>query len=263
MRKTTVASLTVIALALAAIVGGFQSGVSNAPVSPIVKLRPMATPSVKPVRSGSSDAEINDSFSDDDVVIDRPILEQEHWIPASLSVVVGLSGTNAALDGAFLRLGMPVALDLDPHASDAQLTAQYVADAHQTLFIHVTAPPNDDTLARLRDRFGAFVGVASHGSEGMPQALAGTGLAFFDERGDADRAEFARNNVRLWQRDTTVDDRTGNAYIVFMLNRAALRSRKAGRLVALMRPLPDTLAALQAFAGTRSAQIVSLNEGGP
>lgn len=263
MRKTSIVSLAVIALALSAIVGGYASGVANAPVSPIVKLHPTGAHAVTPKRGVSSDSSVNDAFSDDDVVIERPILEQEHWIPASLSVVVGLCGDNAALDGAFLRLGMPVALDVDPHARDADRTARYAADEHQLLFIHVTAPPSDDTLARLRDRFGKFAGVASRTSVGMANALNGSGLIFLDERGDADRAEFAQNNVRIIQRDTTVDDRTGNAYITFMLDRAAMRSRRVGRLVALMRPLPNTLAALQAFAGTRSAQIVALTETPP
>lgn len=263
MRKTTVFSLTVIALSLAAILGGYMSGVNGAPVSPIVKLKPMPSPSVRAVRSGSSDSGISDAFSDDDVVIERPYVEQTHWIPATLSVVVGLCGDNAALDGAFLRLGMPVALDVDPHARDADRTARYVAAEHQLLFIHVTTAPSQDTLLRLRDRFGSYAGVASRTDEGMPQALNGTGLAFFDERGDANRAEFAQNNVPIIQRDATVDDRTGNAYITFMLDRAALRSRRAGRLVVLMRPLPNTLAALTAFAGTRSAEIVSLTGSGP
>jgi polysaccharide deacetylase 2 family uncharacterized protein YibQ len=263
MRKTSVVSLTVIALATASIVGGYVSGASNAPVSPIVKLHPMPSPSVKAVRNGSSDSSVIDAFSDDDVVIDRPILEQSHWIPASLSVVVGLCGDNAAIDGSFLRLGMPVALDVDPHARDADRTARYTDDEHQLLFIHVASPPSDDTLARLRDRFGKFAGVASRNSVGMANALNGSGLIFLDERGDADRSEFEHNNVRIIQRDTTVDDRTGNAYITFMLDRAAMRSRRAGRLVALMRPLPNTLTALGEFAGTRSAQIVALTEGGP
>lgn len=263
MRKTTAASLAVIALSLAAIAGGYMSGVSNAPVSPIVKLKPMPSPSVRAVRNGSSDSGVDDAFSDDDVVVDRPVVEQTHWISPSLSLVVGLCGDNAALDGAFLRLGMPVALDVDPHARDADRTARYVNAEHQLLFIHVTSPPSQDTLLRLRDRFGAFAGVASRNSEGMPQVLNGTGLTFLDERGDADRAEFAQNHVAIVQRDTTVDDRTANAYITFMLDRAAMRSRRVGRLVVLMRPLPNTLAALQAFAGTRSAQIVSLTENGP
>ncbi len=260
MRKTTVASLAVIGLAASAILGGYVSGEATAPVSPIVKLHSAASPSVKAVRQGSSDSAVEDVFSQDTVVIDRPILEQDRWVPASLSVVVGLCGESAALDGAFLRLGYPVALDIDPHARDAERTARYVAAEHQTLFIHVTSPPTQETLDDFRNRFAAFAGVASRTSEGMPQALAGTGLAFFDERGDADRAEFDRNHVAIVQRDTTVDDRTGAAYIAFMLDRAAMRSRKAGRMVALMRPLPSSLAALQKFASTRSAEFAGVTE---
>lgn len=256
--RSTIVSLSIIGLALSAIVGGYVSGAANAPVSPIVKLHVAPPQNTRPVRSGSSDAAVADVFSDDDVVIDRPILAQAHWIPASLAVVVGLCGDSAAIDGAFLRLGMPVALDVDPHARDADRTVRYVAQEHQTLFIHVNAPPSQQTLVELRNRFGSFMGVASRTSEGMPEALNGSGLVFFDERGDADRAAFQQNGVQLVQRDTTVDDRTGSAYIRFMLERAALRSRKAGRMVALMRPLPSTLSALTSFAGTRSVEMVSL-----
>ena len=258
--RSTVVSLSVIGLALSAIIGGYASGVSNAPVSPIVKLRPAPSPSVHAVRSGSSDTAVADVFSNDEVVIDRPILPQSHWIPASLSVVVGLCGDSAAIDGAFLRLGLPVALDVDPHARDAERTARYVAQEHQVLFIHVNDPPSQQTLVDLRNRFGQFAGIASRTSEGMPQALNGSGLVFFDERGDADRGDFATNGVQIVQRDTTVDDRTGAAYVRFMLDRAAMRSRKAGRMVALMRPLPSTLTALTTFAGTRSAEMVSLTQ---
>ena len=260
MRKTTVASLAVIGLALASIISGYVSGEATAPVSPIVKLHPAASPSVKAVRQGSSDSAVEDVFSNDDVVIERPILAQDHWVPASVAVVVGLCGESAALDGAFLRLGFPVALDLDPKARDADRTALYVSEEHQTLLIHVDEPPSQATLDEFHNRFGAYAGLASRTSEGMPQTLAGTGLVFFDERGDADRAEFDQNHVPLVQRDTTVDDRTGAGYIAFMLDRAAMRSRKAGRMVALMRPLPSSLAALQKFMTTRSAQFASVTD---
>jgi polysaccharide deacetylase 2 family uncharacterized protein YibQ len=259
--RSTVVSLSIIGLALSAIIGGYASGVSNAPVSPIVKLHPAPSPSVHAVRSVSADAPVADVFSDDEVVIDRPILPQAHWVPASLSVVVGLCGDSAAIDGAFLRLGMPVALDVDPHARDAERTAKYVTQEHQTLFIHVGTAPSQQTLVDLRNRFGQFAGVASRTSEGMPQALNGTGLVFFDERGDADnRADFETNGVQIVQRDTTVDDRTGAPYVRFMFERAAMRSLKAGRMIVLMRPLPSTLAALTAFAGTRSAEMMSLTQ---
>ena len=139
--RSTVVYVSVIGLALSAIIGGYASGVSNAPVSPIVKLHPAPSPSVHAERAVSADAPVGDLFSDDDVVIDRPILPQAHWIPASLSVVIGLCGDSAAIDGAFLRLGMPVALDVDPHARDAERTARYVADG-ASAFIHVNAPPS-------------------------------------------------------------------------------------------------------------------------
>ena len=92
----------------------------------------------------------------------------------------------------------------------------------------------------------------------MATALAGTGLEFFDERGDADPAPFVAAHVRFVTRDATVDDRSAETYIEFMLARAAERSEHEGRLTVLMRPLPASLAALDAFLQTRSVQIAAL-----
>jgi polysaccharide deacetylase 2 family uncharacterized protein YibQ len=95
----------------------------------------------------------------------------------------------------------------------------------------------------------------------MPQALAHTGLAFLDERGDADARGFAALGVAVYSRDATADDCTAASYIAFMLQRAAMRSQRQGRLVVLMRPLARSLDALGAFVRTRSAQIVPLTQG--
>ena len=128
------------------------------------------------------------------------------------------------------------------------------------MLIHVGTAPSKATLAGLSQRFGHIDGIASRDSTGMPDALRGTGLLFFDERGDADSHEFAMTGVRFTGRDTTVDDRSSPSYISFMLDRAAMRSQREGRMVVLMRPLPNSLAALTEFLGTRSAQIVALTQ---
>ena len=94
----------------------------------------------------------------------------------------------------------------------------------------------------------------------MPRALRATGLLFFDERGDADARSFVMTGVRVVSRDATVDDHSSPSYISFMLDRAALRSEREGRVVVLMRPLPNSLAALTGFLETRSAQIVALTQ---
>lgn len=258
--RTAAVSLVVIALALAAIVAGYLSGQAGAHPEQIVVLHPSASPDVHAVFRGASDAPIVDLFSSDDVVIDRPSRDMSSWQPERLSIVVGLCGDSLALDGEFLQLGLPLAIDLDPHGADAVKVARYVHANGLTLLIHVQAAPSRSTLASLRARFGAIDGIASRASAGMARALAGTGMFFFDERGRADPVPFLENGVRLLQRDATVDDRSSPSYISFMLERAAMRSTREGTLVVLMRPLPNSLAALTSFLGTRSAQIVTLTQ---
>lgn len=262
MRKTTAVSLTVIALALAAILGGYFSGQAGARPPEVVTLHPAPSPgaSVHPVSAGSSDSPVVDLFSDDDVVVDRARAAASAWLPERLSVVVGLAGESAALDGEFLRLGLPVAFDLDPHGNEADRVARYVTSQGLVLLIHVNVVPSPATLKGLQRRFGRIDGLASQTTQGMADALRGTGLLFFDERGDGDAASFAENGVRYVARDARVDDHSSPSYITFMLQRTALRSERQGRMVILMRPLPNSLAALSSFLGTRSAQIVALTQ---
>ncbi len=258
--RTTSVSLVVIALALAAILAGFLSGQAGTHPPQIVVLHPVASPSVHAVMHGYSDSPIVDLFSDDDVVVDRAQAASTSWFPQRLSIVVGLCGQSAALDAQFLRLGLPLAIDLDPHGSDAGRVAEFVSAQGLALLIHVGSAPSKAALTGLMKRFGHIDGIASRSSSGMVDALRGTNLLFFDERGIADPHAFALTGVRFVARDTTVDDRSSPAYISFMLGRAAIRSQREGRMVVLMRPMPNSLAALTEFLGTRSAQIVTLTQ---
>jgi polysaccharide deacetylase 2 family uncharacterized protein YibQ len=260
MRKTNAVSLAFIAVALAAICGGYVSGAAGARPPQVVLLHPVASPNVHAVQHGYSDSPTVDLFSDDDVVVDRSHSANSSWLPQRLSIVVGLCGSSLAVDGEFLRLGLPIAIDLDPRAGDAVRVAHYVSQAGPVLLIHVNNPPSQAVLETLLHRFGRFEGIASRSSAGMAEALRGTGLMFFDERGDADPAQFAGSGVHVVSRDARVDDRSSPSYISFMLNRAAVRSQREGRVVILMRPLPNSLAALSDFLGTRSAEIVALTQ---
>jgi hypothetical protein len=162
------------------------------------------------------------------------------------------------VDAEFLRLGFPVAFVIDPHAGQAAKVAQLVRGAGQLLFVQVAGAPSDAALEGLRSRLGPFDGVAARDATGMAAALRGTGLTFFDERGDAGTAAFAASHVALIQRDVTADDRTGTGYVTFMLERAAALSRRVGPLVVLLRPLPTSLAALRGFAAAHDVQMVAL-----
>lgn len=259
MRSTTV-WLAVIGLALAAIIAGYFSGQAGTRPPSLAQLRPHASPSVKAVLHGASDAVVADVFSDDDVVVERPALTSSTWLPQRLSFVVGLVGDSASIDATFLRLDLPMAFDLDPHAPEALSVAKLIHEAGGVLLVHVAQAPSRAALTSLRAQFGAIDGVASRAAAGAPLALAGTGLWFFDESGDADPAPFRDAGVPFVARDATIDDRTAPSYIAFMLDRAAIRSQRQGRLVVLLRPMPNSLAALSNFARTRSAQIVALTQ---
>lgn len=257
--RTTAISLALIAVALAAIVAGYASGQAGTHPPAVVILHPSASPWVRAVLRGASDAVVDDLFSNDEVVVDRANTRASSYAER-LAIVIGLCGESAPLDGQFLALGLPLTLDLDPHGTDAERSARYAHESNALLLIHVASPPSASTLAALRRRFGSFDGIASRVSAGMPQALARTGLFFFDERGDALEAPFTAAGVRLLARDATVDNRASPAYIAFMLDRAAIRSRSQGPLAVLMRPVPDSLEALETFAQTRSAELVALTQ---
>jgi len=258
--RSTVVSLAVIGLALAAIVAGYFSGQAGTRPPSVVQLRPRASPSVKAVLHGASDSAVDDVFSDDDVVVDRPAMTVSTWLPQRLSFVVGLVGDSPSVDATFLRLDLPLAYDLDPHASDALSVAKLIHEEGAMLLVHLAQAPSRAAIVSLRAEFGEIDGVASRSSQGAAHALAGTGLWFFDERGDADPAPFRDAGVPFVSRDATIDDRTAPSYIAFMLDRTAIRSQRQGRLVVLLRPMPNSLAALSDFVRTRSAQIVTLTQ---
>jgi polysaccharide deacetylase 2 family uncharacterized protein YibQ len=251
-------SVVVIALALAAIVAGFVSGQTASHPPPIVTLQRVVVATAPMRRNGKADIEVTDLFSDDDVVVERPLVSAPNWLPEHLTVVVGLCGQSVAVESRFIQLGLPVAFDLDPAAIEAVKFAQLVRTAGDPLYVHVDSAPTHSQLEALRERVGPFDGIASRNSTGMAQALSGSHVVFFDERGDADSHAFASNGVRLVRRDVTVDNRGESSYVSYMLARAADRSARAGPLVVLMRPLPTSLAALAQFTRSRNIELATI-----
>jgi len=142
--RSTIVSLTFIGLALAAIVAGYLSGQVGTRPPSVVQLHPHASPSVKAVFHDASDSTVYDAFSNDDVVVERPALGGSNWLPQRLTFVVGLVGESAAIDATFLRLNLPIAYDLDPHAAEALRVAKLIHDQGGVLLIHVTNPPSFD-----------------------------------------------------------------------------------------------------------------------
>jgi len=252
--------LAVIALALAAIIGGFVSGSATAPHLAHRSAAPRVAASVHAVLGDPSDAAINDIFSQDDVVIDRPQRATTRWLAPQIAIVVGLCGNSPSNESPFMQMNVPVAFDIDPSAPQATDVAQLAHEAGDEVLVHLGTAPSQSQLAQLRKRFPGLIGVASRSSEGFVQALDGTGLLFFDERGDADAADFTGAGIPVAQRDATVDDRTARSYIRFMLARAVQRSQREGRSVVLMRPRTNSLDALKAVIATRSVQFVPLTQ---
>lgn len=251
--RTASLSLVVIGLALAAIVAGFLGGRASSHPPATVALHREAPPSDIPAREAvvgdllrpASDSATDDAFATDDAVVERP--GSTAISPPHLCVVIGLAGDSAVIDAQFLRLNVPVAFDLDPSAPDARTFADLVRRSGNVLFVHVGTAPTNAQLSSERARIGSFDGVSSRNAAGMAHALAGTGLVFFDESGDADTAEFSRAGVSSISRDATVDDRTAQSYIEYMLERTAMRASREGRLVVFMRPHPNSLHALERF----------------
>jgi polysaccharide deacetylase 2 family uncharacterized protein YibQ len=250
--------LAVIALALAAIAGGYLSGNASAPQLHAASKQPRVSASIHAVLHDPSDASVRDTFSEDDVVVDRSQRTHGRWLHPDLSVVVGLCGSPSADDAAFMEVKAPVAFDVDPTAAQAAEVISLARQYHDVVLLHLDRAPTLAELARLRKRFGAFDGIASRSSYGFVQALDGMGLLFFDERGDADADDFSRAGIPIVQRDETVDDRTARSYIRFMLARAIERSSRDGRSVVFMRPQEHSLDELQALVATRSVQFTAL-----
>jgi polysaccharide deacetylase 2 family uncharacterized protein YibQ len=204
-------------------------------------------------------ASATDAFAQDDVVVDRPRAPLAQFERERLALVVGLCGNSIAKESGFLHLGSPVAIVVDPGAPEAAAFSQIVREAGDALFVQAGAPPSPARLTLLHRLLGAFDGIAGRNATGMAAALRGTGLAFFDERGDsANDLDFATAHVSLIRRDVTADDRASAGYVTFMLERAAALSRRTGPVVIFARPLPATLHALQTFATSRNVQMVVL-----
>ncbi len=241
-------------LALAAILGGILGVGSPRVVSVAVAAHRVL------FRSGeraAPDVAPSDAFVRDAVVVERAQPPAEHWQRDRLALVVAPGGASRALGERFLHLGIPVAFVVDPHALQAAAMARAVRAASQMLYVQVGKAPSASPLAALRLAIGAFDGVASRDARGMPEALADTGLAFFDERGTADPASFVGQGVTLVRRDVTVDDVPRTAYVAYMLREALDRSRRYGEQVVLMRPTGASLAALRSVLADGGAEFAS------
>lgn len=253
---------TLIGGALAAIGAGYAQATVQTQPPPIAQLRSSAgvVPTPAPaVRTEPQTQTLEDAFAGDDVVVDRARKPPAQWQSEQLQLVVGVCGASVAAESGFLRLHYPIAFIVDPKALQARAFANLVRSNGDALLIQAGEPPSPQTLAALRRTIGQFDGIASRNPAGMALALHGTGLAFFDERGEAANASaFASEAVPLVRRDVTADNRSGIGYVTFMLGQAAALSRRTGPVVVFVRPLPSTLAALTAFGTTHEVRMIAL-----
>jgi len=252
--------LVLIGGASAAIGAGFVQASLTTHPPPLAQLRvaPRSEARVRPAPpfAGDADRTAQDAFAQDDVVVARVRTVQEQWQRAKVAAFVAECGTSVAAIAGFLRLGVPVAFVVDPAARNAETVASVVRDAGQSLFVQAQRAPDAAAIADLRRQLGPFDGVAGRNDAGMAAALQATGLAYFDERGNADPRSFQRYGVPLVRRDVTADDRSREAYVAFMLERAAALSRRAGTVVVLLRPLPSSASALRDFLAAHDVQMV-------
>lgn len=216
----------------------------------VAKARPAST--AKPHPSSAA-------FGDDwDVVVDRAPSPNADG-SARVAVVVGPCGTNAALDAAFAHVDLPIGMVIDPQGADAVAAATLARSQRKPFYLQVGTVPSPAAIGVLLERFDGAAGFASPDERGMATALAGTGLTYVDERGDADPARFAKAGTALIRRDLTVDDRDATGFVSFMLERAVVLGAARGRAVAWMRPRTSSLQALRAFAKRHASELVALS----
>ncbi len=250
-----------IALALTAIVAGYRSTrtVSVPRAARATTRDPRrATPADRAqFRADGPSAAVNDSFARDPVTVAHSGAAGVRWRRERLLVMVVGIGWSLPLESAFLASHLPLGFVIDPSAPYAIRAAALARAAGRSVYLQVARAPSPGQLAQLHVRFGRFAGVASRAPAGMARALQGAGLEFFDERGTADPAAFARAGVPLLQRAVTADDRTQPGYVRFMLRRAADVAQRFGPTVVLVRPFPTTLRALQALDGRSGIELVA------
>jgi hypothetical protein len=197
------------------------------------------------------------SFGNDwDVVVDRGSSPNADG-SARVAVVVGPCGTDPAIDAAFARMDVPIGIVIDPKGNDAVAAAALARSQRKPFYLQIGGVPSPAAIGSLLKRFDGAAGFASPAGRGMATALAGTGLAYVDELGDADPAAFAKAGTPLIRRDLTVDDRDAAGFVSFMLERAVVLGAARGRAVAWMRPRASSLQALRAFANQHAPDLVA------
>jgi polysaccharide deacetylase 2 family uncharacterized protein YibQ len=152
---------------------------------------------------------------------------------------------------------------IDPDASAAQTLADAAAAAGKTSFVQVAAPLTLSRVQTLRAQFPHASGVAarlqSAPSRDVLRNLREQHLAVLDEYGDANvHKAFRTAGVAYVSRTITVDDHLQSAYVQYMLGQAVHLGR-GSKAIVMMRPLPDTLRALQTVIADARSDAVAFD----
>ncbi len=241
-----------------AIVYGALTNGASAQSHEAPRARPLVREVIAAVRA-PADA-LHDPFAQDDVVVER--IATTHGISNTGSIVVAIAecGRNAALDDLAVALPFPAVLIVDPNGRDAKRAATLAYDRGKAVYVQTDDVPPESVLAQWRREFARFDGIASLRWEGASARLGGSGIAFFDERGDADAMRFGADGVALLRRDVTIDDRSEQGYIGYMLHQAFQSAHRVGRAVVFARAQGATLRVLGESAAAAASDGITFED---
>lgn len=230
-----------------ALLGGYFSGRAAAP--PLVFETPAPDPGVTGVLQQNETAD-DDFAGDAAVVADAPGGEIDK--DSRLSFVLVDCGQSVPLESLFLRLGVPLALVVDPVEPAAHATAAQARQFGKMVFVQAALPLSAHDIRALQDEFPGIAGIAirvdrQRIDNGVLRALRDAGLRLFDEYGGyrSVQKRAVAAGVRYLRRTITIDDDLEPSYVAYMLDEAVRLGRGSGAVV-MARPFPGTLHALEA-----------------
>ncbi|MHB8461844.1 MAG: hypothetical protein ACYDA1_04295 [Vulcanimicrobiaceae bacterium] len=184
-----------------------------------------------------------DRFADDPVVVPCATMNAAPLHNPMLRLFLVGAGQNQISDHDLFSLSVPSAVVVVPKGRDAKNVVRRAQQYGSPVFIQLDGALGSRQIQQDRARFGGIAGYAGRDASAARMALAGSGLSFFDERGDAAAASYRAAGIRYFGRAVTADNDEGNGYISFMLKRAVTMSRSCGPLNVLMRANHNSLKA--------------------
>ena len=232
-----IVSVVVIIAAIIVIVAG---AVQNRAVEHKREVIRRTTPDGMAPRSGVRNI---DRFANDPVVVPCATMNAAPLHNPMLRLFLVGAGQNQASDHDLFSLSVPSAVVVVPQGHDAKNVVRRAQQYGSPVFLQLDGRLQAGQIQRDRARFGAIAGYAGRDASAAREALSGSGLSFFDERGDAAAGAYRAAGIRYFGRSVTADNDEGSGYIAFMLKRAVTMSRSCGALNVLMRANHNSLKA--------------------